>query len=191
MKTTFSNMTDDELSKYLKEYAEHRDGEISELTYAASIQIAVLSARVKLLEEIQQKPCKDCISRIEVIKSIDEREDVNGKVDAESVRTDIVLMPSVSPQPCEDAINRQWLMECVNEEWIKFDTEKDENRFIHLVRDIAPPVNPKTTGHWIEHPHEAGPCWEYSRYECSECHEWAEDDSNYCPDCGASMESEG
>lgn len=51
MKTTFSNMTDDELSKYLKEYAAHRDGEISELTYEASIRIAVLSAGVKLLEE--------------------------------------------------------------------------------------------------------------------------------------------
>ena len=51
MKTTFSNMTDDELSKYLKEYAAHRDGEISELTYEASLRIAVLSARVKLLEK--------------------------------------------------------------------------------------------------------------------------------------------
>ena len=37
-----------------------------------------------------------------------------------------------------DLISRQWLMECVNEGWIKFDTEKDENKFIHLVRDIAP-----------------------------------------------------
>ena len=37
-----------------------------------------------------------------------------------------------------DSISRQWLMECVNEGWIKFDTEKDKNRFIHLVRDIAP-----------------------------------------------------
>lgn len=37
-----------------------------------------------------------------------------------------------------DTISRRWLMECVNEGWIKFDTEKDENRFIHLVRDIAP-----------------------------------------------------
>ena len=46
MKTTFSNMTDDELSKYLKEYAAHRDGEISELTYEASLRIAVLSARL-------------------------------------------------------------------------------------------------------------------------------------------------
>ena len=44
-------MTDDELSKYLKEYAAHRDGEISELTYEASIRIAVLSAGVKMMEE--------------------------------------------------------------------------------------------------------------------------------------------
>lgn len=50
----------------------------------------------RLMEEF--KPCEDAISRSEVIKSIDEREDVNGKVDAESVRTDIVLMPPVNPQ---------------------------------------------------------------------------------------------
>ena len=42
----------------------------------------------------------------------------------------------------DDLISRQWLMECVNEGWIKFDTEKDENRFIHLVRDIAPSAQP-------------------------------------------------
>lgn len=47
------------------------------------------------------KPCDDAISRTEVIKSIDEREDVNGKVDAESVRTDIVLIPPVNPQNCD------------------------------------------------------------------------------------------
>lgn len=41
-------------------------------------------------------------------------------------------------EPMDDTISRQWLMECVNEGWIKFDTEKDENRFVHLVRDIAP-----------------------------------------------------
>lgn len=34
-------------------------------------------------------------------------------------------------------------MECVSEGWIKFDTEKDENRFIHLVRDIAPSAQPE------------------------------------------------
>ena len=44
-----------------------------------------------------------------------------------------------------DTISRQWLMECVSEGWIKFDTEKDENRFIHLVRDIAPSAQPEIT----------------------------------------------
>lgn len=42
-----------------------------------------------------------------------------------------------------DLISRQWLMERVEEGWIKFDTEKDENRFIHLVRDIAPSAQPE------------------------------------------------
>lgn len=43
------------------------------------------------------------------------------------------------------------------------------------------------TGHWIEHPHECGINWEYPMYECSECHGWTEDDSDFCPDCGADM----
>lgn len=47
----FADLTDDELSKELKDYAEHRSGEISDLTRAASIRIAVLSARVKILEQ--------------------------------------------------------------------------------------------------------------------------------------------
>lgn len=42
----------------------------------------------------------------------------------------------------DDLISRKWLMECVNEGWIKFDTEKDKNTYVHLVRDIAPPAQP-------------------------------------------------
>ena len=52
---------------------------------------------------VRQEPCKDAISKTEVIKAIDEREDANGKVDAESIRTDIVLMLPVNPQTiCEE-----------------------------------------------------------------------------------------
>lgn len=43
--------------------------------------------------------------------------------------------------------------------------------------------------HWIEHPHEQGENWECSMYECSACQQWANDDSNFCPNCGAKMES--
>ena len=37
-----------------------------------------------------------------------------------------------------DLISRKWLMECIDEGWIKFDAEKDTNTYIHLIRDIAP-----------------------------------------------------
>ena len=43
-----------------------------------------------------------------------------------------------------DLISRKWLMECIDEGGIKFETEKDENLFIHLVRDIAPSAQPYT-----------------------------------------------
>ena len=59
----------------------------------------------------------------------------------------------------DDLISRKWLMECVNEGWIKFDTEKDKNTYVHLVRDIAPSAQPKIT-------------------RCKDCEHWTNDD---CP----------
>ena len=61
---------------------------------------------------------------------------------------ELVKLPSAQPVakdinvPAKDCISRQWLMECVEEGWIKFDTEKDENRFVHLIRDIVPSAQP-------------------------------------------------
>jgi len=50
----------------------------------------------------------------------------------------------------DDLIRRQWLMECVNEGWIKFDTEKDKNIFIHLVRDIAPSAQTEPKSEFVK-----------------------------------------
>lgn len=48
-----------------------------------------------------------------------------------------------------------------------------------------PPVTPqRPTGHWIEHLHQSGETWDC---ECSKCGVLTEDDSNYCPNCGADM----
>lgn len=63
-----------------------------------------------------------------------------------------------------DSISRQWLIECVGEGWIKFDTEKDENTFMHLVRDIAPSVRPD--------PH-------YNKW-CTDCKEY-DQERHCCP----------
>lgn len=50
MKTMFNDLTDEEMSKELRDFAEHHCGEIADLTYAAGLRIAILSARVKALE---------------------------------------------------------------------------------------------------------------------------------------------
>ena len=90
----------------------------------------------------------------------------------------------------DDLISRQWLMECVNEGWIKFDTEKDANTYIHLVRDIAPSVQlERKRGHWIE----ADDSYNRISGRCSVCgwesHMYEDDvvGMNFCPNCGADM----
>ena len=90
-----------------------------------------------------------------------------------------------------DLISRQWLMECVNEGWIKFDTEKDENRFIHLVRDIAPSAQQRKKGKWIKGAEISNRYLE-DVYYCSNCHKQAYWDTDYdqqlfdyCPYCGS------
>jgi len=92
----------------------------------------------------------------------------------------------------KDAISRQWLLDCINEGWIKFDTDKDANRFIHLVRDIAPSTQPEPKeGHWILHESPDGS----EQYECSECGVlWEftdgtpeDNEAYFCPKCGTKM----
>ena len=94
-----------ELKKYTLEKKNTSKVEISVLQLNRVIKALEQSSNNSIKTEL--KPCEDAISRTEVIKSIDEREDVNGKVDAESVRTDIVLMQAVNPQPSGDLISRQ------------------------------------------------------------------------------------
>lgn len=43
----------------------------------------------------------------------------------------------------DDLTSRKWLIKCVEEGWIKFDTENDKNKCIHLVRDMAVSAQPE------------------------------------------------
>ena len=97
-----------------------------------------------VIEALEQESCEDCISRTEVIKLIDEREDVNGKVDAESVRTDIVLIPPVNPQPCENAIGRSDMLDAIGH-----GTTYTSEELQRIIKGL-PPMNPQAkTGQWI------------------------------------------
>lgn len=94
----------------------------------------------------------DHISRRAVHRLIDNREyDLSNPIQKD------LFHNAVNNLPCEgydkrkgrkmdDLISRKWLLECVEEGWIKFDTEKDKDRYIHLIRDI---VSTADVPHWI------------------------------------------
>ena len=103
--------------------------------------------------------------------------------DSEKIReAKRMAIKALKQEPCEDVISREYLLDnCV--------VDKVTMPYVPVSKiENAPPVTSKSkTGYWIVHPHERGVNWEYDAYECSECHEWSDDDSNYCPECGCRM----
>lgn len=95
-------------------------------------------------------------------------------------------------EPCEDCVSRQ----AVLDKAVYTETEEGWSGMTVDVKDIEalPPVTPKT-GHWEQY----GNSWE-DKFKCSECGKeqpkilcgeriighW----SDYCPNCGAKIESE-
>ena len=110
----------------------------------------------------EQEPCGDAISREELLKAIDTW-DRFGVDDTNSLfRLDNLSLPHYVP-------------------YIHYDD------VIKCIKGI-PSVNPQEpkTGHWIDHQDGR---WIYAK--CSECGTVHDTQTNYCPNCGAKMESEG
>lgn len=51
MNNKYSDMADNQLIEYAREYSRQRKGEISELVYALAVRVGVLAGRVKILEK--------------------------------------------------------------------------------------------------------------------------------------------
>ena len=92
----------------------------------------------------------------------------------------------VNPQPCNDAVNRMDVISIVQD----IDMKSDVYEALRLLKELPSVQLERPKGHWIEHPHECGMNWDFSKYECSECHGWTEDDSDFCPNCGCQMNKE-
>ena len=55
----------------------------------------------------------------------------------------------------------------------------------------AADVTPVVHGYWIVHENaDVFEGYEVPMFECSKCRAWKEDDSDFCPDCGADMRGE-
>ena len=96
----------------------------------------------ELLAKLKEAQTGDTISRQAALTALASTAGVGNRA-LDKIRALPSAQPDVPDICAGDVVSRQWLMECVNEGWIKFDTEKDENRFIHLVRDIAPSAQPE------------------------------------------------
>lgn len=60
------------------------------------------------------------------------------------------------------------------------------------VRDVKPvDAVPVVHAHWIRHDYaDIVDGYLVPEFECSKCHSWKKDDSDYCPNCGARMDGE-
>lgn len=85
--------------------------------------------------------------------------------------------------PCDDAINRQAVLDLLDDAKKQGIKQITVPYFKCLVENL-PPVNPQPkTGKWME-TDSADPYW----YMCSECHRRVDDKESYCPSCGAIMQ---
>ena len=96
-------------------------------------------------------------------------------------------LPSVNPQPCNDAISKQAVINACEQSINILEA-------VDRIMDLPSVEQEPKTGHWIEKDGFDGDVY----YDCSECGEsWTTIEGtpwdnvwNYCPNCGARMESE-
>ena len=101
-----------------------------------------------------------------------------------------MAIKALEQEPCEDAISRQAVLDAIDRYINKSQstgTQDDFYSFAELVVKQLPPVNPQPkTGHWImkgrmQNIKTCSVCGDIISHLVSD---------NYCPNCGAKMESE-
>lgn len=141
-----------------------------------------------VIEELEQEPCDDCISRKSVIDVL-----IRNRVhfcDMVRITSELKELPSVTPkvEECEDAINRKDLDECIE---LMTDIKGDTVYAVRMsdIRQL-PPVTPKQKmGRW----EYTGFFDEDGMLECSVCGREVDPSCyhyKFCPMCGAKMEGE-
>ena len=92
----------------------------------------------------------------------------------------------------DDLISRQAVIDEIKNYasmlWEKYHEPFPESTIMELIQAL-PPVQPKM-GHWIEDTDKWGDeVTTVNGYKCSECGEFNGYNDNFCPNCGAKMDS--
>ena len=204
LKNTASTLKDS--IKYLKEPHQNQFKE----AYEMAIQAIKADVHGNNVGKIDIADGDRAVSLNAVLKIIDEWYD--DKADIEDLIVRVTYMPSVTPQPCGDAISRKDAEKRIDEALTRVlvDSEGIGKKILSKLPSITP-ERPK--GHWIlKHRNinkieyhtgadvltdEIHTVKELIRYEtdepyCSECGKRADDIAqNYCGYCGAGMREEG
>ena len=191
-------MNREEAIKILKEHHDHwmrllKEGICTEEEGENTIE--ALEMALKALEQEAEKAIKMRDATSEEQKSVDDF------IKSISKPTGVDFW-DLEQEPCEDAINRQAVLDLISREETLtafadyVGSGMSMNDFDALWDIVAkmPAVNPTKTGHWIEHPEIETSTPEYLMfYECSECGDkqcFCKSDihkKHFCNNCGARM----
>lgn len=157
------------------------------------------------------EPCTDAVSRQAILDGIEELKkspwatDKRGNgfeyliTEALDVVKDLCIkqLPSVNPQPCDDAVSREavdkYIVELLSGYLYAEERERLEKLNAYLWE--LPSVTQKS-GKWIERQNIArtsiATAIEFRwTYECSECGHEVRHKTRFCASCGCRMESDG
>ena len=100
-----------------------------------------------------------------------------------------MAIKALEQQPCQDCVSRAKVLE-IYDEWFATCNIADRRESPKAKIKALPSVAPRyEKGKWIVHDYaDTRDGAMIPNYECTCCHSWVENNSTYCPNCGAYME---
>lgn len=133
-----------------------------------------------MIETIPKEPSAECDS---IKEWLDTDKDIRNALE--------MAIKALEQESCKDAVSRQAVLNTLN----RMDSVLDENRTVETYKELLiacyndlPPVTPeRPKGHWIN--------IDKTHSKCDKCESIfeivsANGEANYCPNCGAKIESE-
>lgn len=96
---------------------------------------------------------------------------------------------ALEQEPCDDCVSRQVVLEAIDDDnrnghYSCFATNNDAECFKQIIRELPSVTPQQKVGKWISNAEDD---LKISEYTCSNCKGLSDEDSDFCPKCGAKM----